>query len=777
MTSKTNVSCRIFCTVVFFLVSLKLMYGGLNVWTSNGPYGGHIITLAVHPSNPSIIYAGCDDSGGIFKTTDGGETWIFVSLSVPDVCGWTIAIDPQYPNNVYAGDIYGFGIYKSTNDGVDWEYINTGLDETHVTCFAINMDSSSIIYAGTGGWRFSGNGVYKSINAGASWISSGLTGVKVYCLAMRPDSPNILYAGTHGSGLHRSTDSGNNWSPLSLPSTYVNCLAIDPISPDIIYAGTLTGIYRTTDAGSTWDSLGLFQEIVWSLAVDPVSTNIIYASALWSGIYKSTDSGSTWSPINTGINYPLSFSIAVDPFSPNTLYLGTAAGGVYKSVDGGAYWSQKIHGMKNTYMFGLVPHPDSSNIIYAGRCYAEPGFFFYRSIDGGQNWSSLTQLVNVGLTSLIIDPDDHLVFYTGAIKAIVKTTDHGATWILLDSLLHSEERVPSMAIDPFATNIVYAGAYIVDPDTGISVRKSTDSGGNWTEIAFFPKTVQSNALDPESDILHGGALAISPISSNVIYAGAFGGVYKSTDGGNVWSVQGLVNEAIFSLEINPDSEHVIYAGCESGKVFKSTDSGNNWTRIDPGWSPAMITDILVDPSSTNDIYVGRDASDWHTGVHGGVALSTDGGSSWTEVDAGLTTTHTIRLAIDTTSNTLYAATYGGGVFSYTFSTGVEEDQSTYSSLRNPGLVQIYPNPFTRQTKIRWQLTPVTSPPTEIFLQLRIYDATGRLVRQYDRAAIELSDHIIWDATDNFGEELPTSIYFCELEVGNWRTVKKLILLR
>jgi len=254
-------------------------------------------------------------------------------------------------------------------------------------------------------------------------------------------------------------------------------------------------------------------------------------------------------------------------------------------------------------------------------------------------------------------------------------------------------------------------------------------------------------------------------------------VYKSIDGGNIWSVQGLADEAIFSLEINPDSEHVIYAGCESGKVFKSTDSGNNWMRIDPGWSPAMITDILIDPSSTNDIYIGRDASDWHTGVHGGVALSTDGGSSWTEVDSGLTTTHTIRLAIDTISNTLYAATYGGGVFSYTFSTGVEEEQSAYSDLRIAGLLQIYPNPFTKQTRIGWQLTPVRSAPTEIFLQLRIYDATGRLVRQYDRSIIELFDHIIWDATDNFGKELPTSIYFCELKVGNWRTVKKMILLR
>lgn len=760
---KVTISRRLLFIIICLFVTLRSMYGGLNVWTSNGPYGGHIISLAIHPNNSSVIFAGCDDSGGIFKTTDGGETWTYVSSSVPDVCGWTIAMDPHNPDVVYAGDIYGFGVYKSTNGGVDWQYMNTGLDETQVTCLAIHNDTTSIIYAGTGGWRFTGNGVYKSVNAGTNWSSSGLTGEKVYCLAMRPGAPNVLYAGTHGTGLHRSTDSGNNWLQLPLAEAYVNCLAIDPLAPDIIYAGTLNGVYSTTDAGSTWDTLGLSQDIIWSLAVDPVSPNILYASTLWNGVFRSTDSGNSWSPINSGLNYPITFSVTIDPASPSTLYLGTAAGGVYKSTNGGAFWSQKIQGMKNTYMFGLVPHPDSADIIYAGRCYAEPGAFFFRSIDGGQNWTSLTALVNVGLTSLIIDPADYHVFYTGAIKAMVKTTDHGATWILLDTLFFSEERVPSMAIDHFATNIIYAGIYIVDPDTGISVRKSTDYGISWNEVAFFPKTVQSNALDPESDILHGGAVAVSPLSSSIIYAGAFGGVHRSTDGGNIWTPQGLMNEAIFSLEINPDSEDIIYAGCESGKVYKSTDSGNNWLQIDPGWSPAMITDILVDPSSTNNIYVGRDASDWHTGVHGGVAHSTDGGTSWSEIDSGLTTTHTIRLAIDTTANTLYAATYGGGVFAYTFTTGVEEQMEDIEA----SIFLIHPNPAIQECYIHYSV------PLNAEVRISLFDVSGRHlmdVRKGEKAAGVYCEKVDMNT-------LPQGVYFIQVTNGARNQTKKVVYVK
>jgi hypothetical protein len=251
-------------------------------------------------------------------------------------------------------------------------------------------------------------------------------------------------------------------------------------------------------------------------------------------------------------------------------------------------------------------------------------------------------------------------------------------------------------------------------------------------------------------------------------------VFKSTDAGNIWSIQGLANEAVFALEVNPDSEQIIYAGCESGRVFKSTDSGNNWMQVDPGWPSAMITDILVDPSSTNDVYVSRDASDWHAGAHGGVAHSTDGGSSWTEIDSGLTTTHTIRLAIDTTANTLYAATYGGGVFSYAFFTSVEEDPSACEDPQNNAVVQIYPNPFSRMTTISFDTKPGIKS-----MELKIYDAAGRLVKSFKlpTAYSILPTNVVWDGSDDFGGQVPAGIYFGELKARNLRTVSKLILLR
>jgi photosystem II stability/assembly factor-like uncharacterized protein len=343
----------------------------------------------------------------------------------------------------------------------------------------------------------------------------------------------------------------------------------------------------------------------------------------------------------------LTSAIAVDPVSPNIIYVGTLARGVFKSVDGGDTWVQKIQGMKAACTWTVAIDPKSPNILYAGVSGGN-GSTVEKSTDYGRTWSpmgSLAPVLESDLISLAIDPDSTNYLYAAVMDAnnlknsgIYRSTDSGLTWnVVMDSIV-----VLDLAIDPDTPNVIYAATW--------GVYKSTDRGDTWSESGLNFCPVYSLAIDPSS--------------TNIVYAGTNLGVYKSTDWGGSWKLMGLAGETIRSVAVNPVSSNIIYAGTEAGHVFKSVNEGMAWERIDPGWDPAIVTSIVINPYSPNTIYVGRNAADTHPGLHGGVYRSTDGGTTWTTLDNGLDCTQINLLAIDPLSpNTIYAATYGGGVFS------------------------------------------------------------------------------------------------------------------
>src|SRR5437016_8787981 len=122
--------------------------GGINSWTSIGPDGGFIMALAIDPVTPATLYAGTY-RGGVFKSTDGGESWSAVNTGLPDLNVFSLAIDPQTPTTLYVG-IERAGVFKSTNGGGSWSAVNTGLDPTiQVSALAIDPQTPATLYAGT----------------------------------------------------------------------------------------------------------------------------------------------------------------------------------------------------------------------------------------------------------------------------------------------------------------------------------------------------------------------------------------------------------------------------------------------------------------------------------------------------------------------------------------------------------------------------------------------------------------------------------------------------
>src|SRR5256885_29467 len=200
---------------------------GVNVWTTNGPVATRILALAIDPESPTTIYAGAE-SGGVFKSTDGGGGWANTGLTGVDVRA--LVIDPLTPTTVYAGTS-GAGVFKSSDGGTSWIAVNTGLPDGYVRALAIDPQTPTILYVSISSYP---RRLFKSTDGGTSWSASddGLyDDIYVDALAIDPLTPTTLYAGTHGSGVFKSIDAGGRWIGSHAPAPFVLVQAIDPVTP------------------------------------------------------------------------------------------------------------------------------------------------------------------------------------------------------------------------------------------------------------------------------------------------------------------------------------------------------------------------------------------------------------------------------------------------------------------------------------------------------------------------------------------------------------------
>lgn len=153
--------------------------------------------LVIDPTTPGTLYAGTYGTilGGVFKSTDGGNTWLATGLTIKNI--YCLAVNPLFPGTVYAGT-EGEGVYKSQDGGSTWVAKRSGLpSRASVHALAINPSTPSVLYAGT-----SSGGVYQSSDAGKNWtaLNSGLTNLFILALAIDPALPSTLYSGTYGGG-------------------------------------------------------------------------------------------------------------------------------------------------------------------------------------------------------------------------------------------------------------------------------------------------------------------------------------------------------------------------------------------------------------------------------------------------------------------------------------------------------------------------------------------------------------------------------------------------
>jgi photosystem II stability/assembly factor-like uncharacterized protein len=284
---------------------------------------------------------------------------------------------PEVPGTLYLA-AFGSGVYRSEDGGRTWIASSTGLDDATVLSLAMDPLSPQVLYAGTD------SGAFVSRDGGRSWARLGLRGRNVRSLLVVPQGPTRLSAATD-QGILGSGDQGQSWTPRTtgLTSRDIRILRLDPGSPRRLYAAGFGGVYRSEDGGRHWQARndGLDDRRVRALAVDPRRPEILYAGTAGSGVYVTTDRGGRWEPRNEGLRNPTVLSLLVT--SDGQPFAGTV-GGVFRWGSDGTGWQLLGEDLLTLTVTFVTADPHRAATLYAGT-----GGLVFVSEDRGQQWREL----------------------------------------------------------------------------------------------------------------------------------------------------------------------------------------------------------------------------------------------------------------------------------------------------------------------------------------------------------------------------------------------------
>ena len=668
----------------------KSLNGGLTLFPSHSGIPNNFGTgLALDPKSPNVLYASA--SGNLYRTTDSANNWLQIPVTIPIQGSNNItatALNTVDETTIYVGT--KSGLYVVSQDyppTIPTVTITSPADGT-----AIN--SHQVVVTGTAADSSLGSGIVSVTVNGAQASFDNNTGRFIATIQAQADGPltitatsknkagidslpsisnvlidtappaitidspgegdsvsgaDITITGTvsdAGSGLaqvvvnhNRATVTDNKYSVKI--GTNCNAGSILLTAEAIDAANNTTTVTRhITISNSAPNSPCVFNigpdgASIRSLVFDPTNSSILYAGTEKGAIFKSIDGGTNWRALNTGFpNTGLVKSIAIDPTKTTTIYAAVDSGGVFKSSDGGDSWIASAQGIFDSSVRVVTIDSHATNTLYAGA-----NFGAFKSTNGGTTWTQMSSFPGISSTfSFVVDPSNSNVIYAGAAGGVYKSINAGATWQVTNTGLPTGNAVISLVVDPINTNNLYAAT-----QAG-TVYKSTNGGSNWV--------VSNNGLT----VTRPNVLAIDPNTPSTLYLGSDSGLFKTTDGAANWSSvnNGLGNTTVRALAINPSNHFSVYAGTAFG-IFKSTNAGNGWAYSSSGLQNSTIREIAIDPANPRNIYAASDL--------GGVLKSSNGGTTWTNLNFGLPDNPSISAFgyVNSANPALYAGVSSNGI--------------------------------------------------------------------------------------------------------------------
>jgi photosystem II stability/assembly factor-like uncharacterized protein len=612
-----------------------------------GVTSGRINTVAVSPANPQLVLVG-GATGGIWRSTDGGVNFAGTSDNQTDLAVQSIAFSQSNPTIVYAGmgdsdaGYLGTGVLKSTDSGQTWTRVNNSTLPSPGLSAKIEVDptNSNRVYLGQ----------YAQLGASGGFFSSGF---------------------------YFSTDGGVNWTGtlVGLPRD----LVLNPANSQTLYLAmsrvddgvNLPGLYRSTNGGSNWTRIyttpyDANRTSDVAVAVTPANSQVIYVytggsinNVFETRVEISTNGGSTWTNRGSGTLDRAQFGyntyIYADPSNADTVYAGTRD--VFKSTNAGVSWTNLNNnfdvagnytpGSSNTHpdQHAFAFQPGSPSTAYIGN---DGGI--WRTTNGGTTFSNLNSSLSFTMfVSYALHPTNAAISYGG-------TQDNGSQKRLASPGQWREfisGDGGNCVIDAVTPTTVFS-TYVFG-----TIFRFTNNGDT------FEQTVGTNATFGEPNTNPRIAF-YPPFTGNGVNSNLYFGTWRlftSTNLGNNWTppagtldlTKGITAngpDVLSAIGVSRSNTNFIYTGSAQGRAMVSTNGGTSWTDITAGLPDRFIKSITVSPTNPATAYL--TLSGFRSGH---VFRTTNTGGTWTDISGNLPDIPTNALLIDPlNANTIYLGT-------------------------------------------------------------------------------------------------------------------------
>jgi len=561
---------------------------------------------------------------GVYKSIDGGNTWTqYAESTFAGRCFSRIRINPQNTQILYASITRagGFpemaaarghlqatgplGIFKSIDGGQTWIQLTNGIPgNLSATDIAMDPTNPNVLYAAIGHiFGDLANGIYKSVDGGASWtkLAGGLptTGVGRISIGLAPSLPSRLYAQFAGAAtstggnastlnIYRSDDAGLTWTPTNPPSHqatygwYLSLVTVSPTDPDLAFAGGLD-LLRTTNGGGSWGIVTGGQHVDFHACEFDAAGRVLSGND--GGFYVSANNGTNWTVRNEGLGLIQFYAgLSVDSLDESKMFGGTQDNGTIRRTGTAPdAWVQVIGG-------------DGG---YTGVNQQDPNYVWgefqgtanlYRSTNGGLNFNSAGGGItgrNCFLPPYEIDPlnGNHMIYGTERLFETTNATAPTVTWTAITGdLTTGTGAINGLAFAPSNPQTIYVMTN--DGNVVVSV------GGGPFNISLagvptWPRTMRPFAVDPGADLTcH---LAVGWFGVNQVLKTTTGGA------GGAWSsvVGDLPDVPVHTVTLDTRrSPHVVYAGSDQG-VWRTHDGGVSWERFGDGLPNTPVIDFRI----------------------------------------------------------------------------------------------------------------------------------------------------------------------------------------